>query len=87
MPSNMEKVDIASLEKLIADIDYFNESMDDILLVMGRYVDNIQDVWDDDQYKEFRNYMEDLIKSLKKDLEIMVETQSALEKHHKIVTT
>ena len=83
----MEKVDIASLEKLIADIDYFNESMDDILLVMGRYVDNIQDVWDDDQYKEFRNYMEDLIKSLKKDLEIMVETQRALEKHHKIVTT
>ena len=75
MARNMEIVDINALAKLIVDIGSFNESMGIILELMSRNVSNMQSVWDDDQYNQFREFMNDLIRSLKSDLQIMEGTR------------
>ena len=86
MARNMEIVDINALAKLIVDIGSFNESMGIILELMSRNVSNMQSVWDDDQYNQFREFMNDLIRSLKSDLQIMEGTRSSLQEMYKIVT-
>lgn len=86
MAYNMENVDIAALEKLIGDIGKFNESMGNILTLMSRNVDNMQSVWADDQYNQFRDFMTDLVSGLRSDLQVMEGTKSSLVEMHRIMT-
>ena len=84
---NMEKVDVAALEKLISDIGEFNEAMGNILILMSRCVDNMQNVWNDDQYQQFSLFMGGTIDSLRKDLQAMDGTKTALQEMHTIIIT
>ena len=86
MANSRENVDISALEKLIADIGTFNETVGNILTLMTRNVNNMQSVWDDDQYQQFNGFMTDLISGLRSDLEVMGGTRAALVKMHDIMT-
>ena len=60
--------------------------MGNILTLMTRNVDNMQSVWDDDQYNQFRDFMTDLVSGLRSDLQVMEGTKSSLVEMHRIMT-
>ena len=82
----MENVDIAALEKLIRDINIFSENMKDLISHMMNNVNAMQEYWDDPQYKEFYEYMQESIRSLYSDVLIMDDTHQSLTKVYDILT-
>ena len=82
----MENVDIAALEKLIRDINIFSENMKDLISHMLNNVSAMQEYWDDPQYKEFYEYMQESIRSLYSDVLIMDDTHQSLTKVYDILT-
>ena len=68
------------VQNLIDDIKDYIEVVEEELTQINREADALSADWQDKQYEEFMNYVDDLTSSLRKDLDDLENVKRNLEK-------
>ena len=68
------------LEQVAKDIGEFDKAIKEVLSDLKNAVANMNDVWDDAQYQQFSEYVEELSASINQDLDTLMEAGDDLKK-------
>ena len=74
----MEKEDRETVTQVINDITDFSEAIVQVMEQLKSSVSEMNDVWNDDQFKQFESYVDELEKSVKQDIDELGEAKSDL---------
>jgi hypothetical protein len=83
---NMEqgKSNRVVVEELIRNIRAFNDIVYDEITSMEKMARELNEVWKDEQYHTFYNFIEELSDSLCKDLDVLDDASNKLEEKVKL---
>ena len=77
--AKMEKEHREIVEQVVRDIEDFTDAIDTVMTELKSKVKEMNDTWDDAQYRQFEAYVDELDANVKKDIEELGSAREKLE--------